>query len=227
MVNRKLVKFLSLRYKILAGVLIVLAGGLVLLPKYEKHEGISPEELLSKTISPERYITTDELADRIINQDPTLLLIDVREENSYKKYSLPNAINIPLKKILDEDSEPYLYQDEYDVVLFSNDNFHADQAWILCNRLGYENLHVLKGGINTWFNTIINPKKPTENMASNEFELYSFRKAASMYFGVSYPEKITKKPVVVKKASAPKTGTTPKKIVPVKKKKKMPVEGGC
>ena len=218
MVNRKLVKFLSLRYKILSAVLIVLAGGLVLLPKYEKHEGISPEELLSKAISPERYITTDELADKIINQDPTVLLIDVRDENSYKKYSLPNAINIPLNKILEEDSEPYLNQDEYDVVLFSNDNFHSDQAWMLCNRLDYKNLHVLKGGINTWFNTIINPKKPLENMASNEFELYSFRKAASMYFGVAYPEQV--KVTEVKKV-------VPKKVIAVKKKKKLPTEGGC
>ena len=229
MINRKLVKFLSLRYKILSAVLIVLAGGLVLLPKYEKHEGISPEKLLSNAISPERYITTDELANRIINKDPSILLIDVRDEDSFKKYSIPNAVNIPLKKVLDEDSEPYLNQVAYDVILFSNDNFHSDQAWILCNRLGYKNLNVLKGGINTWFNTIINPKIPTENMASNEFDLYSFRKAASMYFGVSYPEKI-KKYSVVKKSSPTKVSASvvaPKKVIPLKKKKKMPVEGGC
>ncbi len=229
MVNRYLVKFLSLRYKILALVFIMLAGGLVLLPKYKKHEGISPENLLSNAISPERYITTDELADRIINQDPTLLLIDVRNENNFKKYSLTNAINIPLKKLLEEDSNPYLDQEAYDVVLFSNDNFYSDQAWILCTRLGYKNLYVLKGGINTWYNTIINPKKPTENMASTEFELYSFRKATSMYFGVAYPEKIKKNPANIKRASASNTSniTAPKKIIVKKKKKKMPVEGGC
>ena len=91
-----------------------------------------------------------------------------------------------------------------------------------------KNLNVLKGGVNTWFNTIINPKKPTENMASNEFDLYSFRKAASMYFGVAYPEKVSKKPTIVKKVSIAKTSsTTPKKVIPKKKKKKMPVEGGC
>lgn len=218
MVNRKLVKFLSFRYVILAAVLILLAGGLVLLPKYEKHEGISPEELLSNAISPERYITTDELADRIINNDPSLLLIDVRDEKDFKTNSLPSAINIPLNKVLEEDSESYLDQDQYDVILFSNDNFYADQAWILCNRLGYENLHVLKGGINTWFHTIINPKKPTQNMASNEFELYSLRKAASMYFGVAYPQSI-KQPVVKK--------VIPKKVITVKKKKKKVPEGGC
>jgi rhodanese-related sulfurtransferase len=226
MVNRKLVKFLSFRYVILAVILIVLAGGLVLLPKYEKHEGISPENLLANAISPERYISTDELADRIINQDPSLLLVDVRDVNNFNQYTLPNAVNIPLNKVLDEDSQPYLDQKAYDVVIFSNDNFKSDQAWILCSRLGYENLHVLKGGINEWFNTIINPKEPTENMASNEFELYTFRKAASMYFGVAYPEKIKKQPAV-KKYVPVKAAPTPKKVVPVKKKKKMPVEGGC
>lgn len=228
MVNRKLVKFLSFRYVILAAVLIVLAGGLVLLPKHEKYEGINPESLLANAISPERYISTDELADRIINQDPTLLLVDVRDGNSFNKFTLPSAVNIPLDKVLEEDSEPYLYQDEYDVIFFSNDNFHSDQAWILCNRLGYENLNVLKGGLNEWYNTIINPKEPTENMASSEFEQYTFRKAASMYFGVAYPEKVVKKPVVKKYVPAKTTPVaTPKKVVPKKKKKKMPVEGGC
>ncbi|WP_282135666.1 rhodanese-like domain-containing protein [Seonamhaeicola maritimus] len=226
MVNRKLVKFLSLRYKILAFIFIVLAGGLVLLPKYEKQEGISPEKLLSSTINPERYISTDALADRMINQDPALLLIDVRNESDFKKYTLTNAINIPLKNILDEESEPYLNQDAYDVVLFSNDHFHADQAWILCNRLGYKNLHVLNGGINNWYNTIINPKIPSEDMAHTEFELYAFRKAASMYFGVAYPEKVKKAPVK-KPVTKPSVIEAPKKVIVKKKKKKMPIEGGC
>ena len=225
MVNRKLVKFLSFRYIILSIVFIVLAGGLVVLPKFEKQEGIEPEKLLADAISPERYISTDELADRMINQDPSLLLIDLIAEEDYNKYALPNAVNIPLNNLLDEEFEGYLDQIEYDVVLYSNDNFKADQAWILCKRLDYKNLHVLKGGINEWFSTIINPEKPTELMASRAFDLYSFRKAASMYFGVAYPQKEVVKKVVVK--AAPKVTTTPKVVVPKKKKKKMPVEGGC
>ena len=220
MVNRKLAKVSKFRYAALATILIILSAGLVLLPKYEKHEGINPEELLSNAISPERYISTDNLANRIINQDPSILLIDVRDADNYNKYSLPNAINIPLKNLLDEEFQAYLYQDAYDVILFSNDNFYADQAWVLCNRLKYKNLHVLKGGINNWFNTIINPPKPTENMPAADFELFSNRKAASMFFGVAYPEQVKKKPVEVKKAA-------PKKVIPIKKKKKMPVEGGC
>jgi len=221
MVNRKVAKVLTFRYTILALILVILAAGLVLLPKYQKHEGINPEELLSKAISPERYISTDILADRLVNQDPSFILIDVRDEAEYTNYSLPNAINIPLKKLLDEDSVPYLNQSQYNVILFSNDNFNADQAWILCNRLNYKNLKVLKGGLNEWFKTIINPVKPTENMTALDFELYSTRKAASMFFGVAYPEQFkVDTPVIVKKVA-------PKKVITVEKKKKKPAEGGC
>ena len=220
MVNRKIAKISSHRYKILAAIFILLAGGLVLLPKYEKHEGINAQELLSNVISPERYISTDILADKLINQDPSYILIDVRDEASFNTYTLPNAINIPLAKLLEEDSNMYLEQDSYNVVLFSNDNFYADQAWILCSRLDYKNLHVLKGGVNQWYKTIINPTKPSENMPAEAFELFNFRKAASMYYGVAYPEQFKSK-VVVKKAP-PK-----KKVITVKKKKKAPAEGGC
>ena len=219
MVKKKVAKVLAFRYMALAGILIILAGGLVLLPKYEKHEGIKPEELLSRVISPERYISTDKLAVILVNQDPSYLLIDIRDEGSYNNYTLPNAINIPLAKLLDEDSEGFLNQNQYNVVLFSNENFYADQAWVLCNRLDYKNLRVLKGGINQWYNTIINPLKPTENMPAVAFELFSFRKAASMYFGVAYPEQY-KRADIVKKVPV-------KKVITVKKKKKAPAEGGC
>ena len=219
MINRKLAKVLSFRYIILATIFIILAGGLVLLPKFEKHEGIKPEQLLSNAISSERYISSDEIAHKIINQDPSFLLIDVRDEESYEKYSLPNSINIPLENLLTDDSESLLNQDQFDVILFSNDNFYADQAWLLCDRLDYKNLRVLEGGINTWYTTIINPTIPKENQPASDFELYSFRKAASMYLGVVYPEPIIIEPI---KKKAP-----PKKVITVKKKKKMPVEGGC
>ena len=47
------------------------------------------------------------------------------------------------------------------------------------------------------------------------------RKAASMFFGVAYPEQFkVDKPVVVKKAA-------PKKVITIEKKKKAPAEGGC
>ncbi len=220
MVKKKVAKFLSFRYKILALILLVLAGGLVLLPKAQKQEGIDVEQLLSNAINPERYISTDEIAHKIVSRDPSFILVDVRKSENYQSYSLPNAVNIPLKNLLDEDNEAYINQGQYDVVFYSNDNFHADQAWMLSNRLGYKNLRVLDGGMNRWYSTIINPQVPEEKMSAEEFELYSTRKAASMYFGVMYPDQEKFEDQVVEKPA-------PKKIIPVKKKKKRPVEGGC
>lgn len=218
--KKKTVKFLSYRYQILAATLIILAAGLVLLPKYEKQEGIRSKQLLSHAISPERYISTDDISHKLISQDPSFILVDVRDEESYNKYSLPNAINIPLSKLLDEDSLTYLNQDQFDVVFYSNDTFHADQAWILCDRLGFKNLHVLQGGLNTWYSTIINPTKPSEAMPEADFKLYATRKAASMYFGVAYPDQNLG-------TELPSAPSTPKKVITVEKKKKRKAEGGC
>lgn len=218
MIKKRTAKILSFRYAVMATILIILAGGLVLLPKYEKSEGLAADKLLSNIISLERYVSTDQISDKIINQDPSFILVDVRDEKSFNHYTLPNAINIPLKNLLDEKFESYLNQDQYDIVFFSDDNFYADQAWLLCTRLEYKNLHVLKGGLNKWFTTIINPQKPNENNAAIDFELYSTRKAASMFYGVVYPEQVKRKKVIQKK---------PKKVITVKKKKKMPTEGGC
>mgnify|MGYP005996950647 FL=1 len=218
MIKKRTAKILSFRYAVMAAILIILAGGLVLLPKYEKSEGLAADKLLSNIISLERYVSTDQISDKIINQDPSFILVDVRDEKSFNHYTLPNAINIPLKNLLDEKFESYLNQDQYDLVFFSDDNFYADQAWVFCNRLEYKNLHVLKGGINKWFTTVINPQKPNENNAAIDFELYSTRKAASMFYGVVYPDQVKRKKVIQKK---------PKKVITVKKKKKMPTEGGC
>lgn len=225
MINRTLAKFLSFQYLFLALVLVALAGGLLLLPHYEEHEGIPPQQLLADMVSPERYITTDELAHKIINGDPSLLLVDVRDADSYAIYSIPGAVNVPLQNLLDDENDGYINQNAYNIVFISHDNVYADQAWVLCKRLGYKNLHVLKGGINAWYSTIINPPVPDATMPETAYEQYSFRKAAGMYFGVAYPQKIVGEKVDTPKKSV--QAPAKKTVVPVKKKKKAPVEGGC
>ena len=204
----------KVEYKILAVILILLSAGLVLLPKYEKNIGIKPEQFLINVMSPERYLSTDFLADKLIKQDPTVLLIDVRENEEFEAFSLPGSVNIPLTEILSSDSEAYLDQDAFDVILYSNDNYFADQAWQLCNRMGYKNIYVLKGGLNRWFSTIIDPEKPKETDSKAAFINYDFRKAAAMYFGVGNNAKTT---IIAK----------PKKEIKLKKKKKKVAEGGC
>jgi hypothetical protein len=206
-------------YQFLALILLLLAVGLVLIPKHAKHEGIRPELFVKNILSGERYISTDELAERIISQDPSLILIDTRTEDAFNKFTLPNAMNLPLADVFNEELNYYLDQEIYDVVLFSNDNFLADEVWMLGNRMGYQRLYVLQGGLNEWFNTIIHPQVPKQTKSQDAFDLYSFRRAAGRYFGVAN-DTLEIKPVKVKKVA-------PKKVITQPKKKKRAPEGGC
>lgn len=206
-------------YQFLALLLLILAGLLLFLPKNERQDGISPELFVKNILTTERYISADMLADRMINEDPVLLLVDTRTFEEFQEFSLPNAINIPLSEIFSEELNPYLNQDIYDVVLFSNDNFTAEQAWMLCNRMSYQRLYVLEGGLNAWFETIIHPKAPAQTMSQEDFDLYSFRRAAGSYFGVANDTL----EIEVKPKKAPPV----KKVVTKPKKKKRMPEGGC
>ncbi len=169
-------------YIILTILMLVLAVGTLFLRMSNEPKQIDPEELLQEIIQPTRYVTTDQVAKMIIQGDPSLMLIDVRSTDEYIEYTLPGAVNIPLEDLLVEDNLLYLGIPGKKVVFVSNDDIKADQAWVLTKRLGYGSTYVLKGGINCWMQTIIDPQQPEETAAATDFETYSFRKGAQMYF---------------------------------------------
>jgi len=203
-------------YIFLTLLMLLLAVGTFFINKNEKFKNqVKPEALLQVITQPSRYVTTDQVAKRIIEKDPSLELIDVRLPDAYAKFTLPDAINVPLKDILTNEGQDNLGIEDMSVVFFSNDDIMADQAWVIATRLGYKNMYVMKGGLNCWIETIINPVMPPETAPEIEFEKYRFRKAAGLYFtGGS-----TVQPV---------SGTKTKAKVKVRRKKKeKAVSGGC
>jgi len=141
-------------------------------------------DLFSNTVnSANRYLTTDIVAKKIINDDPVIFLVDVRSQEDFDNYSIPGAINIPLKDVLLDDWKTSLNQDVRDIVFYSDDNVLSEKAWISCKQQGHKNIYVLDGGLNKWFETIIEPKIPDETASTLEFDLFSFRMGASIHFG--------------------------------------------
>lgn len=200
-------------YYIMAVFLLLLGIGLVILPDREHYDEASPRELLSDLRNPSRFISTDKVAEMIIDQDPTLLLVDVRDMYDFLDYSLPGAHSIPLEEILMYNWVDSLSYDRSKIVLFSNSDILADQAWILLKRENHNNIHIMKGGLNCWFETIIQPSPPAETDADEEIDLYQFRKGASIYF---------------LGGAAPVEQETGSQTVVVKRKNKTKVvEGGC
>lgn len=200
-------------YYTLAVFLLILGIGLVVLPDRDFHDEASPRDILSDLRNPSRFISTDKVAEMIIDKDPTLLLVDVRDMYDYFDFSLPEAHSIPLEEILMYDWIDSLAYDQSKIVLFSNSDVLADKAWMILKRENHDNIHVMKGGLNCWFKTIIQPSRPAETAPNEEMDLYEFRRGASIYFtGGAAPIEANSnaEPVVVKR-----------------KKKTQVIEGGC
>jgi len=198
--------------------LIVVPLGMIMaaIPQNTTHPyKLTPDELLEHVNSGMQYFAPDEVADKIINKDPSLLLIDVRSEDEYEKFHLPGAISIPLSSLLEEQWKDYLNQDLRFNVFYSNSTVNANQAWMLTRQLGYQNNYVLQGGLNYWVETIMNPTPPESTSPNEEIAKYDFRKGAGQALGGG---------ALIEAASSQVAPELPK-IAPRPRKKR--VQGGC
>lgn len=181
-------KIIKKRYIFMA-VLMILAGvGLVVIPDFNKMKETGAEEMLLQIMSDEKVFSTDEVAEMLISGDPLLQLIDVRTPEEFEKFSLPGAINIPLADLLTKDEAGHykwndvINQDVKVNVFYSNGDIYASRAWALCTRLKFKNSYFMNGGLNGWFETIIQPKAPLVSASVEEEKLYQFRLGARQYF---------------------------------------------
>lgn len=169
-------------YIFLTILMIILAVGTVFISKDKEPNQIDPQQLLAEIVQPTRFVTTDQVAKMIIQKDPSLMLLDVRDVDSYAYYTLPGSVNVPVDSLMSPDYLGYLGIPGIKVVFFSNDDIKADQAWVITKRLGYNSTYVMKGGLNHWMETIIDPEEPSEEESYSAYETYTFRKGAQLYF---------------------------------------------
>ncbi len=187
---------------------------LALLPEKNYYKQIKPVELLAEINDPARYVTTDQVAQKIIDQDPSIVLVDVRSEKENQEFSLPGALNIPMAELLNTEYTDMLDPATQDIIFFSNSDIYAEQAWIVAARYGFTNIYIMKGGLNCWVETIMKPVPPPSTASNYEIDLYEFRRGACTYFGggntIVQTDDSKAKPVVVKR-----------------RKKKSVAAGGC
>ncbi len=177
---------------------------------------LTAEELLVEVNSRTQYITPDVVADMIVNKDPSLRLIDVRSQDEFEKFSLPGAINIPANDLLSDQYSDILNQDIKMNIFYSNGTITANEVWIVTRQLGYLNNYVLEGGLNYWFDAILNPQKPASTSSDEEFAKYDFRRSVGQALGGA---------ATVQPAQTQNTGSQKPAVKPVAKKKKA--AGGC
>jgi len=204
------------KYTILAFLMIVLALGLVILPRENEQKEISPKVLLSAITEKSRYLTVDQVTHRIIENDPTLLLIDLRTADQFKTFALPGSHNITTDSLLNQANLELFSQPGKDKVLYANSDLTSEKAWLLCTRFSLSRIYIMKGGMNEWFNTIVKEKAITGTPSSTDLDLLSFRKAARQFF-IGSGETV----------NAPVKTTVNEKINFIRKEPKAASGGGC
>jgi len=182
---------------------------------------VDKEQIVTELKQKAYFMNPDDLVAMLVNKDPLFKLVDVRDASEFQNFSLPNATNIDIKDIISEEWEEFMNQDIYTIILYSNSNLEAVEAWILCRQMGYENIYILQGGLNNWFETIVNPKHPLPTMPDEDQAKYDFRKAASSAIGMGGGDSSA--------VSAPVKVTTvgSKPVTTGAKKKKKRASGGC
>ena len=95
---------------------------------------------------------------KLMNKTPTEVaidnlggkqLIDIRPVDLFLQGHAENAINIPIRNLLDEESVilfDELRENGKDAILYGSDELQATAPWLLLQQLGYQNVKILKGG---------------------------------------------------------------------------------
>jgi rhodanese-related sulfurtransferase len=122
-------------------------------------------------------ISSLDLADWIIKGNADYRLIDLRKEDKYNEYHIPSAENIEIGVINESDLAK-----NQKIILYSEDEFSAAQAWFLLKAKGFTGVYFLKGGLNSWRAEVLFPVQPSNSSAAS---LAEFNKLVqvSKYFG--------------------------------------------
>ena len=146
-------------------------------------------------------MTGDELAFRIMDEDPKLQVIDVRDEKEFNALALPGAVNIPLKNLFSKEYSELLGNKNKKKVFYADDEDLAKKAAVVSSEIGAENTCVLKGGMDNFKASILTFAKPEGTLTRQEIDTYRFREKASREIPelIKKSKNTVKAPKVIKK----------------------------
>ena len=100
------------------------------------------------------HIEPEELADRLMAGEQSLLVVDVRPVVEFNAFHIRSAINVPIAQ-LPETLQPYRDRDL--IVLYSNGMTHPAQARDSLQRQGFGNVYILTDGVQGFRDRCLKP----------------------------------------------------------------------
>jgi len=143
---------------------------------------VNPSKLLSEVLNQDVYFTVDQTAKFIVNEDTTVVIIDLRSKEEFRKICLPGAVNIPYESFIKSDPSLYFNDKSKRNIFYSNGDFYSNYALVYSRGLGYRNAYVMSGGLNEWFRTVMESKFTGERISARENSLFEIRTKAGRLF---------------------------------------------
>ena len=137
---------------------LALGGVLIFLPDYKTsliRKATKPAFIVA---NPVLEMTTDELAFRIVDQDPQIKILDFRSPDAFAKMPLPGSVNLVQNDLFSREWTSLLSQRRVKKVLVAEDEASERTAYLLARQLGYENFVILTGGFPDFDRTLLDPK---------------------------------------------------------------------
>ena len=143
---------------------------------------INPQTLLAEVLDDNTYFTVDQVAKFLISEDSTVQLIDLRSPEEFREVNIPGSINVPYSILLDNDPGAVLNNGKSRNIFYSNGDFDSNWALTIARGLNFKNTYAMKGGLNEWFNTVMNSNFTGERISAKENALFETRSRAKKMF---------------------------------------------
>ncbi len=133
---------------VLAAIVLMGMGQPTPAEKWEILEGKFGARLEERQV----HVQPGELIAVAANRDLRLILMDVRNERDYNLFHLVDSERVPLEEIAAGSLTRRLLDQPANtvIILVSNDEARAEEAWKLLTAEGVMNVYLLAGGINGW-----------------------------------------------------------------------------
>ena len=188
-------------------VLVCLGFILALLPlSGNRSFTVKPQKLLDQVVDEKSYFTVDQVARFVVAEDSSVQIIDLRSPEEFRSFNIPGSINLPYKEFISRDPVNILNNPNIRYILYSNGDFDSNYALVFAKGMKQNNVYVMKGGLNEWFNKVMNSSFTGETISARENALFETRtRAAKMFTEInSLPDSLKTKFYEAKHLSARK-----------------------
>jgi rhodanese-related sulfurtransferase len=143
---------------------------------------VNPQKLITEISEQKSAFSPDQVARFIVSEDSTVQIIDLRSPEEFRSFNIPGSVNIPYKEFLTTDPGSILNNKTIRYILYSNGDYYSNFAMVFAKGMNIKNVYVMKGGLNEWFNSVMNSSFTGERITARKNALFETRTRAKKMF---------------------------------------------